>query len=156
MTRRRFLKVAGVGTAGAALFGSAATLGFRQDSYLPEGGAKMNVVLVNLDSLRRDHVGAYGNGWIETPNLDALAGESLRFTRPYPESIPTINARRAIYTGVRTWPFRDWEPQRGETFYPAGWQRMPEDQTSLAETLAENGYETALITATPTTSSSRR
>ena len=148
LTRRQFLKAAGAGTAGAALFGSAATLGFRQDSYLPKGGAKMNVVLVNLDSLRRDHVGAYGNGWIKTPNLDALAKESLRFTRPYPESIPTINARRSIYTGIRTWPFRNWVPQRGETFYPAGWQRMPEDQTSLAETLGENGYETALITDT--------
>ncbi len=108
----------------------------------------MNVVLVNLDSLRRDHVGAYGNRWIKTPNLDALAKESLRFTRPYPESIPTINARRSVYTGVRTWPFRGWVPQRGETFFPAGWQRMPEDQTSMTETLAENGYETALITDT--------
>jgi len=108
----------------------------------------MNVVVVNLDSLRKDHVGAYGNGWIETPNLDALAKESLRFTRPYPESIPTIDARRALYTGVRTWPFRGWVPQRGETFFPAGWQRMPEDQTSLAETLAENGYDTVLVTDT--------
>ena len=108
----------------------------------------MNIVLVNLDSLRRDHIGVYGNDWIETPNLDALARESLRFTRPYPESIPTINARRAIYTGVRTWPFRDWIPQKGETFFPAGWQRMPEGQVSLTETLAENGYDTALITDT--------
>ncbi len=108
----------------------------------------MNVVLVNLDSLRRDHVGAYGNPWIKTPNLDALAKESLRFTRPYPESIPTIDARRSVYTGTRTWPFRGWVPQRGETFFPAGWQRMPEDQVSITETLSENGYDTALITDT--------
>lgn len=108
----------------------------------------MNVVIVNLDSLRRDHVGVYGNDWIKTPNLDALARESLRFTRPYPESIPTIDARRSIYTGIRTWPFRDWVPQKGETFFPAGWQRMPEDQVSMTETLAENGYGTALITDT--------
>jgi len=108
----------------------------------------MNVVLVNLDSLRRDHVGVYGNDWIKTPNLDALAKDSLRFTRPYPESIPTIDARRSIYTGIRTWPFWDWVPQKGETFFPAGWQRMPEDQVSMTETLAENGYDTALITDT--------
>ena len=148
VSRRQFLKVAGAGSAGVALFGGASALGSMSGSYLPKGGSKMNVVLVNLDSLRRDHVGAYGNPWIKTPNLDALARESLRFTRPYPESVPTINARRSIYTGVRTWPFRDWVPQRGETFYPAGWQRMPEDQTSLTETLLENGYETALITDT--------
>jgi arylsulfatase A-like enzyme len=33
----------------------------------------MNVVLVIIDSLRNDHVGAYGNDWIQTPNLDALS-----------------------------------------------------------------------------------
>jgi hypothetical protein len=38
----------------------------------------LNVALVIIDSLRRDHVGAYGNGWIKTPNLDALAKEPKR------------------------------------------------------------------------------
>ncbi len=106
----------------------------------------MNVVVVLLDSLRKDHVGVYGNGWIRTPTLDALAEESLRFTRSYPESIPTIPARRAMYTGLRTFPFRDWIPQKGETFFPAGWQRIPEDQTSLPEILQPEGYVTAMIT----------
>ncbi|WP_047865996.1 sulfatase [Rubrobacter aplysinae] len=108
----------------------------------------MNVVVVILDSLRRDHVGAYGNEWIKTPSLDALAEDSLRFTRPYPESIPTICARRAIHTGRRTWPFRGWTPPPGEPFSPAGWRKIPEDQTTLADVLSENGYETALITDT--------
>ena len=108
----------------------------------------MNVILVILDSLRKDHIGAYGNDRIKTPNLDAFAGESLRFTRAYPESVPTIPARRAIHTGIRTWPFRNWVPQRGETFFPAGWQRIPEDQTTLAEILLEAGYETMLVTDT--------
>ncbi len=148
LTRRDFLKAAGAGTAGAALLGGASVMGSRYGEYLPKGGSKMNVVVVNLDSLRRDHVGVYGNDWIKTPNLDALANESMRFTRPYPESIPTINARRSIFTGVRTWPFRGWIPQKGETFFPAGWQRMPEDQTSFVETLVENEFDTALITDT--------
>lgn len=108
----------------------------------------MNVVMVIIDSLRRDHVGAYGNEWIETPSLDALAKDSLLFTRSYPESIPTVCARRAIYSGRRSWPFRDWEAPRGESFSPAGWQKMPEDQISLTEILRANGYETALFTDT--------
>ena len=106
----------------------------------------MNVIVVILDSLRKDHVGAYGNDRVKTPNLDAFAEESLRFTRAYPESVPTIPARRAIHTGIRTWPFRNWVPQRGETFFPAGWQRIPEDQTTLSEILLELGYETLLVT----------
>jgi glucan phosphoethanolaminetransferase (alkaline phosphatase superfamily) len=59
------------------------------EEYLPSGGPGMNVVLVVLDSLRKDHVGAYGNDWIKTPTLDALAEESLLFTRAHPEAMPT-------------------------------------------------------------------
>jgi arylsulfatase A-like enzyme len=106
----------------------------------------MNVVLVIIDSLRKDHVGAYGNDWIQTPNLDALAKESLRFTRAYPESIPTICARRAIHTGIRTWPFRNWHVPKGENILLQGWQPIPEHQTTLAEILRKNGYETLFVT----------
>ena len=108
----------------------------------------MNAIVVILDSLRRDHVGVYGNDRIRTPNLDALAKESLRFTRAYPESIPTLPARRAIHTGLRTWPFRNWEPPEGETFMPAGWQRIPEDQTTLSEILKEKLVNTVLLSDT--------
>jgi arylsulfatase A-like enzyme len=48
----------------------------------------MNVILVILDAMRKDHVGAYDNEWIKSPNLGALASESLLFTRAYPESFP--------------------------------------------------------------------
>ena len=41
----------------------------------------MNVVVVILDSLRKDHVGAYGNDRIKTPNLDALAKDSDKLWR---------------------------------------------------------------------------
>jgi arylsulfatase A-like enzyme len=108
----------------------------------------MNVILIILDSLRKDHVGAYGNDQIRTPSLDALAGESLRFTRAYPESIPTLPARRAIHTGLRTWPFRNWNPPEGETFMPAGWQRIPEEQTTLSEVLLNNNFNTVLFSDT--------
>ncbi len=107
----------------------------------------MNVVLVILDSLRKDHVGVYG-GAAKTPNLDALSGESLRFTRAYPESMPTIPARRALHTGLRTFPFRNWEPMEGEPFMPAGWAPIPEDQTTLSETLLTYGYSTVLFSDT--------
>jgi arylsulfatase A-like enzyme len=148
VTRRDFLKAAGAGGAGLALVGSSVAAANGSSSYMPRGGSRMNVVVVMLDSLRKDHVGAYGNERVKTPNLDALAKDSMRFTQAYPESIPTICARRAIYTGTRTWPFRNWVPQKGETFFPAGWQRIPEDQVSVTETLSDNEYTTALISDT--------
>jgi hypothetical protein len=87
----------------------------RKRNNRPGGEAGTNVVLVIIDSLRRDHVGAYGNDWIKTPNLDALAKESLRFTRPYPESIPTLCARRAIHTGQGPGPSRTGTQPRAMT-----------------------------------------
>ena len=101
-----------------------------------------------LDSLRKDHIGAYGNDRIKTPNLDALAKESLRFSRAYPESLPTLCARRAIHTGTRTWPFRNFVRLPGETFQPAGWQPIPEQQTTLSETLFASGYSTTMFADT--------
>jgi arylsulfatase A-like enzyme len=139
LTRRDFLKAAGAGVAGTALLGGA--------GCASGGGPEMNVVLVILDSLRKDHVGAYGNGWIRTPNLDALAKESLLFTRAYPESLPTICARRAIHTGFRSFPFRD-RPSEQESAPTYGWLPIPWDQATLAETLETAGYQTMLVTDT--------
>ena len=149
LTRREFLALAGAGALGASLLGAGCDLTERLPnlpSQPPAGDT--NVVLVIVDSLRKDHLGAYGNSWIETPNLDALAKESLRFTQAYPESIPTICARRAIHTGLRTWPFRDWKPPKGEDILLQGWQPIPEGQTTLAEILKQNGYATLFQTDT--------
>ncbi len=108
----------------------------------------MNVVIVILDTLRKDHLGCYGNRWIQTPNLDAFALDCLKFTNAYPESLPTIPVRRAIHTGKRTFPFHNWIPQKGDTVRIYGWQRIPEEQVTLAEILKQKGYTTAFVTDT--------
>ena len=112
--------------------------------------ARVNVVLVLIDSLRKDHVGAYGNGWIKTPSLDALAKESLRFTRAYPEAIPSIPARRGVHTGIRSFPFRGWELRNvtEDDVSLWGWEPIPEEQTTLSEILQEDGYQTLFVTDT--------
>jgi hypothetical protein len=110
LTRRDFLKMTAAGMAGATLLGATScdlTERIRNITIDPPGVKEgTNVVLIIIDSLRKDHIGAYGNDKIQTPSLDTLAKDSLLFTRAYPESIPTICARRAIHTGLRTWPFR--------------------------------------------------
>lgn len=90
-------------------------------------------------------MGCYGNTWIQTPNLDRLAEEGVVFTRAFPESLPTIPLRRAIHTGRRTFPFRDWQPSKGDPVLTYGWQRIPEDQTTLAEILGRS-YHKVFIT----------
>jgi arylsulfatase A-like enzyme len=142
LTRRDFLKAAGACAAGASLLGASGcglASGFTKmpDEYLPGGGAGPNVILVIIDSLRRDHVGAYGNPWIHTPTLDAIAAESFLFTHAQPEAMPTLPARRAIHTGMRTWP----------THPPDfGWSSIPSGQHTLAEILADKDYNTFLVT----------
>jgi arylsulfatase A-like enzyme len=154
LTRRDFLKVAGAGAAGAATLGAAGcgtfTNQFAQlpEEYLPSGGSRMNVVLVIIDSLRKDHVGAYGSRTVKTPNLDEVAKGSLRFTRSYPESIPSIPARRGIHTGIRTFPFRDWQKWYAEDVGLWGWQPIPRGQTTLAETLSKEGFYNLFVTDT--------
>jgi arylsulfatase A-like enzyme len=134
------------GSAGAGLLGaSVVSSGCGRP---PNRQDQINVVLIILDSLRKDHLGAYGNPWIKTPSLDALAKEGLRFTKAYPESLPTLCARRAIHTGLRTWPFRDWDPPKGDNVWRYGWQPIPREQTTLAEILRKRGYQTVFVTDT--------
>ncbi|MGD8239468.1 MAG: sulfatase-like hydrolase/transferase, partial [Armatimonadota bacterium] len=93
----------------------------------------MNVIVVIADSLRVDHLGCYGNEWIRTPHLDALAAESTRFMHAYSEGLPTLPTRTAFWTGRFTFPFR-------------GWQHLEHDDILLAEVLWDQGYTSALIT----------
>ena len=54
----------------------------------------LNAILIVLDTLRQDHVGYYGNKWLKTPHLDKFALESVKFTRMYPNLLPTLPARK--------------------------------------------------------------
>jgi arylsulfatase A-like enzyme len=109
----------------------------------------MNVILMIFDSLRKDSVGAYGAppwGKVRTPHFDEFAQQSLVMTRAYPESLPTLPARRAIYTGQRTYPFHNGDFRlKGDFVGAPGWGPIPEEQHTLSEILGEAGYRTCLI-----------
>lgn len=110
--------------------------------------SKLNVVMIIADTLRKDHCGCYGNTWIRTPNIDRLARMSTRFTRAYPESLPTIPVRRAMFSGRRAYPFKHYEGVPWDIVYLPGWQPMEPDRPVIAETLHEAGYQTGLVTDT--------
>jgi len=93
----------------------------------------MNVIVVITDSLRIDHLGCYGNSWIQTPNIDRFAKGSTVFEHAYSEGLPTLPTRTAMFTGKYTFPFR-------------GWQRLEHTDMTLAEVLWDKGYASALIT----------
>ncbi|MBD3292125.1 MAG: sulfatase-like hydrolase/transferase [Armatimonadia bacterium] len=111
-------------------------------------GTRPNVVYVMTDTLRTAYLGCYGNEAVRTPNIDRFAAWSVMFTRAYPESLPTIPVRRAIHTGRRAYPFRDYAPVPWDIVYLPGWQAMDRTEDTLAENLANVGYHTGFVTDT--------
>ena len=105
----------------------------------------MNIVVVVIDSLRKDHVGAYGNGWIKTPHLDRFARESVIYQYAFSESLPTLPVRRALHTGIPCYPFTELdEADDGFFAYPA-WGPIPLGQPRVSGHFQKNGFRTGLI-----------
>ena len=67
-----------------------------------ETAAPPNVLLVILDCVRADHVGAYGYDGGTTPNLDALARDGLLFERAYAPATWTVPSHASMFTGRHT------------------------------------------------------
>lgn len=143
--RRRFLGAAAAGVAGGTALTTAHAGRVRAAAAVPDGP---NVLVLVLDSLRYDHVGANGNAWIRTPNIDALARESLRFSRAFPEAMPTVPARRSLLTGRRIYPWTNWKPTRNLPGTP-GWTGLGRNEATWLGALRARGYWTGYVTDNP-------
>ena len=111
--------------------------------------ASWNLVVVVADTLRTAYLGAYGNDWIRTPNIDRFASRSLRFTRAHAECLPTIPTRRTLHSGRRAFPCADYCPVPWDNVYIPGWQPLSADESTVAESLVERGYHTGFFADVP-------
>ncbi|MBX5440690.1 MAG: sulfatase-like hydrolase/transferase [Solirubrobacteraceae bacterium] len=147
------------GLLGAALAGAAALAGLRprwagavEDGAPGTGplrtGERPNVLLVVLHGMRADAVGAYDGDGARTPNLDRLADRALRVARAIPEGLPAVPVRRALLTGMRTYPFRDWRAVEGIPAIP-GWNPIWPHQPLLPEVLADGGVHVRIVSDDP-------
>src|SRR5919108_506553 len=136
-TRRQFLQASASAAAALSL----------DPTGLARAAQRPNVLLLIVDTLRADHVSAYG-GRARTPNIDALASQGLRFTRFFPEAMATVPARRSILTGRRVWPFRHWHEWPGLRTTP-GWAPISDQATTFTSALRHAGYWTAYVTDNP-------
>lgn len=150
LSRRDLLRAGGAGAAGlAAGVAGHALLDSEDDEGEPPAEAeRQNVVVVVIDNLRADHVGVYGSRRVRTPNIDALAREGVRFTGARPESFPTVAARRAILTGRRSFPFRDWHADPDLPQGPS-WSTLSPDRPTFLQILGEAGWTTGYVTDNP-------
>jgi arylsulfatase A-like enzyme/tetratricopeptide (TPR) repeat protein len=97
------------------------------------------IVLVTIDTLRADHVGCYGAAAAETPALDALAAEGVRFETAISPTPLTLPSHATLLTG------RD-PPSHGVRHN--GLFRLPPDVVPLAEHLRAAGFATAGFVST--------
>ena len=108
-----------------------------------------NILLLFPDQHRGDWLkSASPDLPLKTPVLDRLADRGIRFTRAYPESLPTIPVRRAMHTGRRAYPFRGYTDLKWGTVSLPGWQPMADEEDTLAENLAAAGYQTGFVCTT--------
>ena len=162
-TRRAFLKTMGLGALALAIPGCS-----RKNPlytlYRENALSKPNVVLILLDDMGWSDVGCHGNAYYETPNIDRLASQGVKFTNGYAASAVCSPSRAAILTGryptrhgITNW-IQHWLPaEKGQQ--PVGYESkasnklmtpknhlyMEHDEITIAEVLKGAGYETCHV-----------
>ena len=111
----------------ALLLGSAVYLRLRTPT-------RPGIVLITIDTLRLDRVGAYGSKTVRTPTLDALAAHGTRFDSAYSTVPLTLPSHLSILSGRL--------PVEHSVRSNDGY-RVPESIPLVAEALERSGYQTA-------------
>ncbi len=145
MDRRQFLKAMGLSI---ATLSSSAALGAKPPS-------NTSFLFILADDLGWTDLGCFGSSFYETPNLDLLAAEGMRFTSAYAACPVCSPTRASIMTGK--YPARldlttyislnqgnqpeNW--QRNTPLLPAAYEdRMPLEEVTMAEAFKNHGYAT--------------
>ncbi len=101
-----------------------------------------NILLIVVDTLRFDHLGAYGYARPTSPEIDArLASRGVVAERAYAQAPWTLPSMASMHTGRRA------EEMLDAAGLPFG---IPEPASTLAERLQASGYATAAFVANPT------
>lgn len=98
-----------------------------------------NIIFILADDLGYADIGCYGQQKTETPNLDKMAKEGMKFTQFYSGSTVCAPARTSLMTGLHT----GHTPIRGnKTYSPEGQTPLAENFITIAGLLQKNGYAT--------------
>ena len=96
---------------------------------------KPNVLMIVTDQQRRDTIGAYGSQISQTPAVDSLASEGMRFTDAHSAASLCSPSRYGLLTGRSPWRLH----RKGNGY------RLNPDQITLASFLQDSGYTSAAI-----------
>ncbi|RJP19009.1 MAG: DUF4976 domain-containing protein [Candidatus Omnitrophota bacterium] len=146
MKRRNFLQTIGLGSACISAPGILYPAGATSDQ-------KLNIIFILVDDLGWSDLGCYGADLHETPNIDRLARQSMKFTDAYAASPVCTPTRASIMTGkhparlhMTVWRENSLDPPRDRQLIPPVTQNnLPHDQFTIAEALKQAGYFTAHV-----------
>lgn len=114
-------------------------------------GAPPNIIVMLIDDMGWTDLGCYGSKYYETPHIDQLAKDGMRFTQAYSACTVCSPTRAAMLTGKS--PARlhitDWiaghVPSNGRLLIPNWTMKLPLEEETIAERLKTKGYATASI-----------
>ena len=92
-----------------------------------------SVILISIDTLRADHLSAYGYGRVRTANIDLFAQQGTLFTNIESQVPLTLPSHTCLFTS--TYPFESQIEENAE--------RVPAGVVTLASVLRSHGYKTA-------------
>lgn len=95
--------------------------------------AQTPVIVISVDTLRADHLSAYGYRALSTPNIDAFAQHGTLFTEVNSQLPLTLPSHTSLFTS--TYPFQNGIEENGEV--------VPASAVTLASVLESHGYKTA-------------
>ena len=139
MNRREFIKSAGFSAAALVLPGWA----------FPKSQSRPNILFILADDLGWSQLGCYGSDFYETPNIDRLATEGMRFTDAYAACPVCSPTRASIMTGkyparLHLTDFISGGSFPAERLKQPKWQKyLPLEEVTIAEVLKTAGYKTA-------------
>lgn len=153
MDRREFIKLVLrselLRRAASACFGTATiawpTFGLARSN----SPRKPNFLFILADDLGWSQIGCYGSNFYETPNLDRLASEGMKFTDAYAACPVCSPTRASIMTGkyparLHLTDFIPGSPFPYEKLKQPAWQKyLPLEELTIAEILKAAGYATA-------------
>lgn len=100
---------------------------------------KPNIIIIYADDLGYGDVSAYGQGKLNTPNIDKLANNGSRFTNGYSSSATCSPSRYALMTG--TYP---WRNKRAKILTGAN-LIIDTGEMTIPKMLKTQGYQTAIV-----------
>lgn len=137
ITFRRKWITASVAVFALAVFVSVASISAAETTK----PAKPNIVFILADDLGYGDLSCYGQKKFETPNIDRLAKEGMRFTQFYAGATVCSPSRCALMTGLHN----GHASVRGNKEVAGGEAAMPTNTLTVAKLLQQAGYKTAVI-----------